>query len=513
MFHSLFCSLPSLSLMASLFFLTSGPTKVAASSKVEEQPPPFAFHLLSRPTSLDPIHSRGASGAYLLNNIYSSLYLYDSKKGLVPEGASSCRFRSGLQVVCSLKRDQKFSDGTPVQAQHYIHSLRRIFKQKAASTELLLSLKNAKAVLKGKKPFKDLGVSSKGPYSLVFKFERPDFDFLYKLTSPAFTPSLSQAQYKNFKQIVNYGPYSIAQWKRNKIQLQPNRFYYKNKTAPPPVDIFVVDDHMAALRLFETKKMNFLRMLPTDQIQRFKKHSGFFQVPLARFDYMGFGPTLINRPKVRKALALSLRYPQLQKIYHALGTPGCPSLPRSFYRRLRCHKFSPSILKTLLKENLSFPKKIHFSRLGGRDILRGMEWVQFQWKKNLNGLSMDLTPHEQGSYMHQLSQGNMGVFRKGINLNRPTCLAALEIFISNSPDNTIGLKNRSYDKLVTQLRNTKKPSRQKNLCQKGIDFLMDNYHIIPMGEIHFSMLTDGRFVGWSVNSLNQLNLRSLRFKK
>ena len=136
------------------------------------------------------------------------------------------------------------------------------------------------------------------------------------------------------------------------------------------------------------------------------------------------------------------------------------------------------------------------------------EWYQAQWKKNL-GFEITLEPREQKTYLALLSNNPPAIFRKGFSLDRPSCQAAVEAFIKDSPNNFIRQHSSNYDSLFKKLREASVSGEQKKLCGQMIEELMTNYRLIPQGRIHFSMLQNHRFDGWEVNSLNQLNLAKL----
>jgi oligopeptide transport system substrate-binding protein len=50
----------------------------------------------------------------------------------------------------------------------------------------------------------------------------------------------------------------------------------------------------------------------------------------------------------------------------------------------------------------------------------------------------------------------------------------------------------------------------KKLCTDAIHILADENWIVPLGEIHFSLLVSPKFTGWKLNSLNQLDLTGLK---
>ena len=56
----------------------------------------FRFHIVEDPMSLDPARVRGVAADYVFNNLFRSLYRFDSEKGLVPEGATRCEDRKSV---------------------------------------------------------------------------------------------------------------------------------------------------------------------------------------------------------------------------------------------------------------------------------------------------------------------------------------------------------------------------------------------------------------------------------
>jgi oligopeptide transport system substrate-binding protein len=218
---------------------------------------------------------------------------------------------------------------------------------------------------------------------------------------------------------------------------------------------------------------------------------------------------------LREALSLSLNFENFKKIFHAKGRPGCPSLPSIILKNPKCLDFDLAKAKKAYGKAhwpKGVKKELGFSQMGGDDIARAAEWFQGQWKSHL-GFLLDLRPQEQTIYLRNLRVAPPAVFRKGIGLDRPTCLAALEIFSKDHPENFIHLDNAEYEKIIAQLRSTDDAKKKDSLCRRGIDILLDSHWIVPLGQIHFTMLARPQFTGWQVNALNQLDLSRLRASK
>lgn len=470
----------------------------------------FSFHLGHEPHSLKRSELQSTDGhSYLYNNIFRGLYIYDNKKKLIPLGAKSCRVRE-FEVDCILNKDFKWSDGSNVVAEDYVRNFREILSpnSKTIALRLFSSIQNAKQVFNSKKPPESLGVIAASPQHLIFKLEIPDPDFLYKLTQFWAAP-LHSSQIPEIEQAQNLvvtGPYKIEKWNSKKsIQLKANTNYSGPHAKDlPDVDIFFVEDDQTALNLFESKKINFLRRVPTSLIPNLSTLKEFKRIDILRFDFIGFNQALQKQDLLRSQIASALDYHELQKIYSSPGLPGCVSLDQTYIRNSICvQKQKISKMIDPLPENLHFG----FPLQGGEDMLRGAEWIQSQLKKNLN-LKIDLQRLDSKILSQNIQEQKLEMFRKSIPLDRPTCLAAIEIFHSQAPDNNMKFQSKELDKIIEKMRITTNHKAIKKLCTKAIEKLVHENRIIPLGKIQFSLMSRD-YKNWTLNELDQLDLSQL----
>jgi oligopeptide transport system substrate-binding protein len=462
------------------------------------------------PTLLDPQMASSPSGNYLLFNMYRTLLKYTEDRGLVSDGAKACK-RQGKQVVCELN-GRKWSNGTPITAANYVASFRRLIDPATGSpqADILFTVKNARRIWKKEQPPAELGVFADSETTLRFELEEDDPEFEYRLIHPSLAP-LPPGGYLDkahvLKQVVS-GPYFIKEWKTNSyIKLQNNTYY--DSTPRPPAHLYFIDDDTTAMRLYEAGKMTFLRRVTAPDIPRVRKSKEFQQIPVARFDYVGFGPQLLDFPQVREALSLAIDHKGFLKLFDTRTPPGCPSLPGRMMDRTPCQSFDPAKAKALWRGIKNPPKlTYYYSMMGGDDIARAAEWFQAQWKKNL-GTAVDLQPQEQGIYLRLLKTNPPAIFRKGVGLDRPTCLGGLEIFSKDHPDNYIHLKDDKYEELLNRVRQAKAVQERKVACRKAVEYLNSTHRLIPLGEMHFSIMSKPSYRGWRLNSLNHLDLSGL----
>lgn len=483
-----------------------------------EGPIVFRFHLVGEPHVLDPQSSSSSSGNYLAQNLFRGLMKYDDDKGLLPEGAEKCEM-SGLKVTCQIAKTHKWSNGDPVRAEDYVRSFRRLLDahRKSPQAELLMTIQNAREVWKGVMSPETLGVEAVDEKTLIVKLAVPDSDFLRKLANVALSPvkSVDLPDRLTSEKMLVTGPYRVKKWKAgDRVTLEANPHYPGGADRPPAEALFIEEDS-TALGLYDVGTLSFLRRLPSPQIEAYRSHPDFFRVPLSRFDYIGFSRRLKDYPKLRRALSTSLDFKQFFRLFSSATRPGCPSLQSALFEGTVCVDYGPLDAKKLIKEQ-GWPKDVKtmlgLSLLGGDDIQRQAEWFQGQWKKNL-GLEVELNSQEQGVYLARLKTDPPALFRKGIGLDRPSCLAALEIFSRDNPENYIRLDIKEYDQVVEQLRSETNTVKARALCSAGLKILIQQNWIIPLGQMYFTMLMDPHFLGWKINSLNQLDLSNLHYRK
>lgn len=483
-------------ILASLLFLSSG---TFAAEKV------FRLHLANEPSGLDPNRQRTSSSSYILGNLYRNLFSYDDQKGLVPDLGSGCKRDKKQNLTCTLKKDLLWSDGSPLTSDDFLRTYKKILNPKttAPRADLLFKIKNAEDIYAGKKSLETLGISAPDKLTLKFEFQTADPDFEYNLANFLLAPTKEDLS-------AYPGPYKMKEWKKGqKIILEPNSLYQGGHPSRPQVEFLFVEEDTVALQLYEKNELQFLRRLPTLFIPTYKTRPDFHWYPVIRLDYLGFGPELSAQEDIRKAFTYSLNYVELQKIFSSEGKPGCIGLPDSWFpEKAPCYDYD---LKKVPQLKNTKTYTLMFSALGGEDHKRATEWLQNQWSKNA-GLKTHLEVKENKVFLQILQQNPPALFRKGVSPDRPTCLAALETFSPNSPENYLRLKSPEYEKILSTLAQAKKTTEQKKWCLAGADYLMKNHLMIPLGAIHFSILVKPEFVGWKLNQMNQLDLSDLHPK-
>lgn len=271
------------------------------------------------PETLDPHKSSTVAEAHILRDLYEGLLTYDNRGALIPGAAESWQVSDdALTYTFRLRADGRWSNGDPVEAQDFVHALRRILSPATAAkyAEVLYPLRNAAAVNRGQAPPEALGVTAPDPRSVVVALERPTPYLLELLTHqtsmPVHRPSLERfgERFTRPGNLVSNGPYRLDETVPNdRITLSRNpHFRDASRLAIPRVSFVPTPDLSSAVRRYAAGELDSLADLPGDQMVSLKARFGA-QVVLG--PALGLLALAVNTrkkpfddPRLRRALSL-----------------------------------------------------------------------------------------------------------------------------------------------------------------------------------------------------------------
>jgi oligopeptide transport system substrate-binding protein len=467
--------------------------------------PKFRLTLYSEPQSLKLQTQKNSNSLYLLNQLYRPLLRLEGNS-LVDELADRCLYQNNQKLLCKIKRNINFSDGTIITAKDIVDSFKTFIdpNSKTVRADLLFAVKNAEDIFLGKKPLSELGIKAESVDEIVFELNRPDSEFIYMLANPLLSIQ---------KGDLFTGPFMVKDWQKGKtITLKRNIYYWKKNLSPVEIEFRFVNEDSVALSLYEMGKLDMVRRISTLFIPKLKNRKDYFEIDQYRFDYLGFNPSL--NLQIRQALSQSIPYDQFQKLYYGKPRPGCPGIPTESLIESDCINTdipkAQQIYKSMDPQNNQTKLKFVYSKLGGDNHYRTAEWLQWNWQKNL-GVTVLVEGIENKLFLEQIKSKAPPIFRKGISPERPTCLAALEIFVEDHPENYLKIDTAEFRQWVKEMSEELDPVKKSGLCKKGINFLLSNYYLIPTGPIFFSMLINTKWSGWKLNQLNNLDLSEIKF--
>ncbi|UCB30884.1 oligopeptide ABC transporter substrate-binding protein OppA [Duffyella gerundensis] len=189
-------------------------------------------------SSLDPQKVEGVPESNVILNLLEGLVSTDNNGHVVPGVAASWQ-QKGTEWIFTLRDDAKWSDGTPVTAEDFVYSWRRLVDPKTASPYASYAqyahIANVDEIISGKKSPDTLGVKALDAHRLQVTLSEPVPYLLSMLTHTAMRPVNARViarwgdKWTQPDHYVGNGAYTLSEWVVNeKIVLKRNPHYWNN---------------------------------------------------------------------------------------------------------------------------------------------------------------------------------------------------------------------------------------------------------------------------------------------
>jgi len=179
-------------------------------------------------------------------------------------------------------RDHTWSDGTPVTAEDFVYSFRRVLDPKKAAeyASILYPIKNAEAINSGKvQSLEELGVRAVDPKTLEVKLEGPTGYFIQMLTHytgfglPKHAVEKHGDDWIKPANLVVNGPFKITEWTPNtRLVAEKNQKFYDAANVKIDKIIYYPDeDRNSVLKRFRAGEIDFADDFASEQIDFLKR--------------------------------------------------------------------------------------------------------------------------------------------------------------------------------------------------------------------------------------------------
>ena len=159
----------------------------------------------SSPETLDPHTSIGIHPLMVIRDLFEGLTNAAPDNGVLPGVAEKWDIsEDGKHYTFYLRKNAKWSDGSPLLAKHFVKGLRRAINPKTAASKasLLYIIENAEDIVKGTiKDVKKLGVRYEGDHILHLHLAYPNPYFLNMLTHSIFFPMRGWIEFTRLKEL------------------------------------------------------------------------------------------------------------------------------------------------------------------------------------------------------------------------------------------------------------------------------------------------------------------------
>ena len=281
--------------------------------------------MTSDPDTMDPGRADDSQkNAIVLECQESLVRLIDGK--LTNAGAESYETSDDGLVWTFHLRDNKYSDGTPVVAEDYVNSIRRVFDPEVNchNAGIFYCIAGGEAFNTGSGAKEDVGAKAIDDKTLEITLTEPIPYFAQLLTFANITPvPESKTEGENnssygaiVDDLAQCGPYYISEWTRgSKVVLKKNPNYWDaDNIKLDEIDMVLAQDENTRQQLFDQGQIDLLRNVRTeyiDQVQS-KIDSGEITLisgPQPRNSYICFNNEdpdgVFSNENIRKAFAIA----------------------------------------------------------------------------------------------------------------------------------------------------------------------------------------------------------------
>ncbi|QJE72099.1 peptide ABC transporter substrate-binding protein [Aerophototrophica crusticola] len=510
--------------------------------------PAFAEMVLNRgnqaePSSLDPHKGTDMQSARIGYDLFEGLLTFAPDGKAIPGVAERWEISAdGLTYTFFLRKDAKWSDGTPVTAEDFVFSWRRLVDPKTASdyAYFLWPVKNGEAISNGKAPLDSMGVVAKDPHTLVVTLERPTGYFLSSLIHRMTYP-VSKANVEKFGpdfvkpgNMVSNGAYRMVEAvPQAYVKAVKNPHFREASTVKIDTVLYHhTDSQETELRRFRAGELDTLQMAPVTQIDWLKQNMPDVMefYPVLGIRYLGVnmvkGP-LANEPKVRLALALAVdRETLTEKVTKAGeppkmtfipdGIPGYQSPDLPFLKMTQAER--DAMAKKLVAEAGYGPggKPLAFEIMHATNesTRKTMVAIASMWQQKL-GAKVSLNNQEWKVVLQKAGEKDYnGLVELGWIGDFPDPYTFMKLFLGSvGKMNRSGYKNADYDALLDKANATVDPAERLKLMAQAEAMLLQDAPLVVQFHATYRNLVHKHVKGWFESPMGVQPTRYLSIQK
>lgn len=473
-------------------------------------------HIKDEPASLDPAKASGLPEIQVIRDLFEGLTNEDASGKIVPGVAESWQTNDNKSWIFTLRNNLRWSDGTPLTANDFVYSWRRLVDPATASPFAsfagLAGIENAEAIAAKKMAPDTLGVQALDARHLKVTLSRPLPWFPSMVANFSFYPvprhavEASGGDWTLPGKLVGNGAYKLRERVVNeKIVLARNPQYWDDaRSVLTKVTFVPVNDEANATKRYRAGDIDITESFPKNMYALLKKAlPGQVYTPdqLGTY-YYAFntrqGPTTDVR--VRRALSWSIdRKVIAEKV---LGTGEKPAWhftpdvtagfsPKKDFIQQHSQSELNAQAKTLLAAAGYGPQKpLNLTLL--YNISENNQKIAIaiasMWKKNL-GVKVKLQNQEWKTYLDSRNGGNFDVIRASWvgDYNEPSTF--LSLLTSTHSGNFSRFSNADYDAVLARAARETNAAARNNDYNRAEQILGDEVPIAPIYQY-----TNGRLI-------------------
>lgn len=486
---------------------------------------------------MDPHKSAYLFEATIEHDLYEGLVIYAPGGGLAGGAAKSWDISpDGTIYTFHLRPGLRWSNGEPLTAEDFVYSFRRLVDPatKSPSATLATPVKNAEEISTGKNAkVEQLGIEAVGSDVVRITLRTPTPYFISALTNSCFAPVNRKAVLQSGGTLgqpqtsITNGAYLLDTWSPgSRLVLKKNPYYWDAAHVQiAEVHYLPMPEASKEFQLYLDGQLDITWDVPADQIAKLRasRSNEFKLFPFFGDYYYGFDMKALpfkDNPKLRQALAMAIdREAITSEITGGGELPAYswvpPGLPGYEIQTVEW-KSLPTEMQARAKQLYSEagygpdkPLKVQV-HMGDSEVRRKVfAAAAKQWKDVLGVMASPTTEEFILGSQADPAVGHMTAL--GWNADYADANAFLEIWKSDSSDNSTGYSNHAYDLLINEAALQKNSAERSRKLAQAERLLLNDMPIIPLYDSVLKKMVRPNVIGYSPNVLGYAYSKDISF--
>lgn len=446
---------------------------------------------------------------------------------------------SGTEYTFHLRDNALWSDGSKVEADHFLYSFQRILSPALGSeyAYMLFPMKNAERFHKGEiSDFSEVGARALDDRTLQIILGAPTPYFLQLLTHyswfPVHPPTIEKfgkidqrgTQWTRPENYVGNGPFVLSDWKMNEeIVVAKNQKYWDSELVSlNGIHFHPIENAQTEERAFRSGQLHVTHTVPPNKISWYReKAPGELRID----PYFGTYYYLVNTTRdgltdsrIRRALAMTIdRDGIIKTILKGDQSPAYHFTPpqTAGYTSPAQTMYDPEAARELLAQ-AGYPGGEGFP---GFELLYNTQEthhivaqaIQQMWKKEL-GIEVTLTNQEWKVYLATTQRIEHDVARAGWIGDYLDPNTFLNLWISDGGNNRTGWSHPAYDSLIEAASLLPASEERMKLFGEAETILMREMPVIPIYFYTSNTLVHPSVENWNPTIMDHHPYKYVRLK-
>ncbi|MCJ2172502.1 peptide ABC transporter substrate-binding protein [Lactobacillus kefiranofaciens] len=446
-----------------------------------------------------------------LNNTMEGLYRLGKnakvKPGLATKTTTS---KDGKTWTFILRQNDKWSNGDPVTAQDFVYSWRRTVTPNTGSqySYLFSGVKNADAIVAGKKKPTTLGVKAIGKDKLVVTLDKRIPYFKLLMGFPLFFPQNQKTVEKygksygtSSKTTVYNGPFVQKGWTGSNLswKLQKNKHYWDKKNVKlDTINFSVQKTPSTDYNLYQAGKLD-AALLGPQASKQLKHQKGYTLRKTASTIYLEMNQKKkpFSNENFRKAISLAVNRKELANSVGGAAEPADTLSPENM-TEVNGKDYTDLVRGTATKKFNTYNKQqaqaywkkaqkelgteCSFAILTYDDDAskKGGEFLQSAIESALKGVDVKVQSIPKKTALGHAGNGDYDVFLMGWTADFSDPISFLDLNTTHNSQNWEKYSDSTYDKLVAESKVTPSEAKRWDSLVKAEQRIIDTQGVTPL---------------------------------